>query len=190
MTTSLPCLDLSALLHALDAERLARGMTWAAIAGAVHVSVATLRAMPARGNVEADAAVLILQWLGRRCAEFTVHPPRATQGRTRRVREVPVPPLFARFDTIALHAALDRVRGERGLAWDQVAAELGVSASVIARFRKGGRTNANLMVAAADWAGEPVEALLQPSRPVLGHARMDAPARAGPQRQVRGPSRP
>ena len=182
MTTQLPCLDRHALLLAVDAERVARGMTWAALAAAVHVSVGTLRAMPARGNVEADAVVLILQWLGRRCAEFTVHPPRATQGRTRRVRKVPVPPLFARFDTIALLESLDRERGKRGLAWDQVAAELGVSTGVIARFRKGGRTHANLMVAAADWAGEPVEALLQPSRPVLGHARMDAPARAGLQR--------
>ncbi len=182
MTTQLPRLDLHALLHALDAERVARGMTWAALAAAVHVSVATLRSMPARGNVEADATVLGLQWLGRRCAEFTVHPPRTATGRTRRVREVPVPPLYARFDTIALHEALDRVRGERGLAWDQVAADLGVSTGVIARFRKGGRTNGNLMVAAADWAGEPVEALLQPSRPVLGYARMDAPARAGRQR--------
>jgi hypothetical protein len=30
------------------------------------------------------------------------------------------------------------------------------------------------MVVAAEWAGEPVEALLQPSQPFLGPARMDA----------------
>jgi hypothetical protein len=172
-----PYLDVDALHRALDAERLARGTTWAALAREAHYSVASLQGMTERGRIEADAVVLLLQWLGRRCADFVVLPNGREARRTTGKPLPPVPPLFARFDTIALHTALDRVRTERRLSWDEVASELGVSAGVIARFKKGGRTNANLMVAAADWAGEPVEALLQPSQPVLAPARMDARAR-------------
>lgn len=172
-------LDVGALQRALDVERIARGMTWVALAREVHYSVASLRGMTERAHIEADAVVLILQWLRRRCDDFVVRPDGAARPRPGRESMPPVPPLFARFDTIALHAALDRARQERSLTWDEVANELGVSREVISRFTKGGRTNANLMVAAADWAGEPVEALLQPSRPFLGPARMDARARAG-----------
>ena len=49
MTTPLPHLNLQALLQAVDAERSARGRTWAALAKAVHDSVPTLRAMPRHG---------------------------------------------------------------------------------------------------------------------------------------------
>ena len=173
-----PYLDVCALQRALDTERIARGMTWAAVAREVHYSAPSIRTMTRRATIEADAVVLILQWLRRLCDEFVVSPTTGAARRRRRVAGPPVPPLFARFDTIALYAALDRVRKKRGLAWDAVANELGVSAGVIARFTLGGRTNANLMVAAADWAGEAVEALLQQSRPVLGRARMDAKARS------------
>ncbi len=172
-----PYLDTSALLEAVDAERIARGMTWLAVAREVHVSVPTMRTMPQRATIEADGVVLILQWLQRHCDEFVIRPRTGAARRSKGVAGPPVPPLYARFDTIALYAALDRVRKKRGLEWAAVAGELGVSPGVIARFTLGGRTNANLMVAAADWAGETVEALLQPSQPVLGHARMDAKAR-------------
>lgn len=176
MSLALPHLNIPSLQQAMDAERTKQGMTWAALALKVHVSVPTMRSMNERGNIEADAVVLILQWLRRRCDDFVIRPSRH-KARQNTGKAVPMPPLYARFDTIKLHAALDRARQTRRLSWDDVANELGVSTGVIARFTKGGRTNANLMIAAADWAGEPVEALLQPSRPTLGYARMDAKAR-------------
>lgn len=179
-TTNRPYLDTAALQRALDTERVARGMTWAALAREAHVSVASMRTMTRGAAIEADAVVLMLQWLQRRCDEFVVRPRNGAARRSKRVAGPPVPPLYARFDTIALHTALDRARKKRRLEWDAVADELGVSRGVIARFTLGGRTHVNLMIAAADWAGETVEALLQPSRPVLGHARMDAKARSRP----------
>jgi DNA-binding XRE family transcriptional regulator len=182
MTTHHPYLDIGALQGALDAERIARGMTWAAVAAEVHVSVPSMRYMHTRAYIEADAAVLILQWLRRRCDDFVVWPVGKTVQRPRRSVMAPIPPLYARFDTIALHTALDQARQERGLTWAEVAAELGVSTGVVERFTKGGRTHASLMVAAASWAGKSVEELLQPSRPVLGPARMDAKAREDPKR--------
>lgn len=177
MTTHHPYLNIVALQGALDAERIERGMTWKAVAAEVHVSVPTIRNMHTRQYIEADAAVLILQWLQRRCDDFVVWPIGRTAQRSKRSVKVPVPPLYARFDTIALHTALNEARQERGLTWADVAAELGVSAGVVERFTKGGRTHASLMIAAAAWAGRSVEELLQPSRPVLGPARMDAKAK-------------
>jgi hypothetical protein len=179
VSTGRPYLDVAALQQALDAERSGRGMTWAALAREVRISVPSLRQMTERGQIEADAVVLILQWLQRRCGDFVVRPGGGPVRWAGRSSLPPVPSLYARFDTIALHSALDRKRDARGLTWNEVADELGVSPGVIARFTKGGRTNANLMVAAAEWAGEPVEALLQPSRPFLGPARMDTLARRG-----------
>ncbi len=179
VSTGRPYLDIGALQRALDSERIARGMTWAALAREIHISVPSLRQMTGRGQIEADAVVLILQWLKRRCDEFVVRPDGDEAPWADRAKLPEPPHLFARFDTIALYGALDRVRSERGVTWGVVAGELGTTPGVIARFTKGGRTNANLMVAAAEWAGEPVESLLQPSRPVLGPARMDARARRG-----------
>lgn len=176
MDTQRPCLDVPALQQALNAERIARGSTWAALAREVHVSVPTMQHMHRRGTIEADAVVLLLQWLRRPCEDFVIRPAGSIAPRPAPA----VPPLYGRFDTIALHKALDLERIARQLSWAEVGAELGVSAAVISRLTKGGRTHANLMIIAADWAGEPVEALLQPSSPVLQAARMDARARTRP----------
>ncbi|MGE0599623.1 MAG: hypothetical protein AB7J35_05720 [Dehalococcoidia bacterium] len=167
-----PHLDIAALGKALDAERTRRRLTWVEVGK--QLGIPTVRAMVTGSHIQADGAVLVLQWLGKRCDEFVVRPGGNPAPWADRAELQGPPPLFARFDTIKLHAALDRARRERGLTWGVVAAELGTMPGVIARFTKGGRTNAQLMVAAAEWAGEPVEALLQPSQPFLGPARMDA----------------
>jgi len=62
-----------------------------------------------------------------------------------------------RFDAIALHAALDRQRVARALAWAQVARETGVSAATISRLRAGGRLEVDGMLALVAWLGRPVE---------------------------------
>lgn len=170
-----PYLDFAALRQALDAERNARGLNWDAVGKQLRIP--TIRTMGGSGHIQADAVVLVLQWLGRRCDEFVVRPGGGLAPWAERETPGP-PPLFARFDTILLHAALDRARTARGRTWGEVAVELGTTPGVIARFTRGGRTNAQLMVAAAEWAGEPVESMLQPSHPFLGPARMDARARA------------
>lgn len=171
-TYAAPYLDLRALRQALEDERAARSLTWAEVGRQLRIP--TIHDMGKGSHMQADAVVLALQWLRRRCDDFVVRPNgRAAPWAGREPLPDP-PPLFARFDTIALHAALDRRRTERGLTWPQVASMLGTTPAVLARFTKGGRTSGQLMVAAAEWAGEPVEALLQPSSPILGPARMDA----------------
>ena len=62
-----------------------------------------------------------------------------------------------RFDTRALHAALDRERVARGLTWSDVARQTGVSSSTLARMREGGRLEVDGMLAMVGWLGRTVE---------------------------------
>ena len=62
-----------------------------------------------------------------------------------------------RFDSEALHAALDRQRASRGISWAQAAKEIGVSAATIARLPDGGRLEVDGMLAMVGWLGVPVE---------------------------------
>lgn len=62
-----------------------------------------------------------------------------------------------RFDSTALFAALDRERIARGLTWDRVGEEIGVSGATITRTRLGGRMEVDGMLAMVGWLGIPVE---------------------------------
>ena len=62
-----------------------------------------------------------------------------------------------RFDTVALYTALDAERHARGLSWQQLSAEIGVSASTMTRMKDGGRLEADGMLAMVQWLGRSVE---------------------------------
>ena len=66
-----------------------------------------------------------------------------------------------RFDTKALHAALDAQRVARGLSWAQLAADIGVSATTLTRMRAGGRMEVDGMLARVAWLGVPVETFVR-----------------------------
>ncbi len=66
-----------------------------------------------------------------------------------------------RFDAKALYAALDRQRLARGLSWQQVGAETGVSPATITRTRTGGRLEVDGMLAMVGWLGVPVETFVR-----------------------------
>ena len=62
-----------------------------------------------------------------------------------------------RFDSQALYAALDRQRQERGITWQELSREIGVSACTIAHTRVGSRLEVDGMPAMVGWLGRPVE---------------------------------
>jgi transcriptional regulator with XRE-family HTH domain len=62
-----------------------------------------------------------------------------------------------RFDAQALYAALDAQRQARNLTWQQLAGEIGVSASTMTHTRKGGRMEVDGMLAMVRWLGRTVE---------------------------------
>jgi transcriptional regulator with XRE-family HTH domain len=68
-----------------------------------------------------------------------------------------------RFDARALHAALDEQRRARGMSWEQVAREIGVSASTMTRMKQGGRLEVDGMLAMVGWLGRTVESFTRPT---------------------------
>ena len=62
-----------------------------------------------------------------------------------------------RFDSQALHQALDEQRRKRGMTWADVSKEIGVSTSTITGTRGGGRMEVDGMLAMVSWLGVPVE---------------------------------
>jgi len=62
-----------------------------------------------------------------------------------------------RFDTQALHRALDAKRTELRLTWQAVAEATGVSSATLKRTREGGRLEVDGMLAMVGWLGVPVE---------------------------------
>ena len=68
-----------------------------------------------------------------------------------------------RFDSSALFAAIDAQRIDKGLTWDQLAREIGVSAATIRRTQHGGRLEVDGMLAMVTWLGVPVETFVSDS---------------------------
>jgi len=70
---------------------------------------------------------------------------------------------MVRFDAKAMYEVLNERRSERGLTWQQVAAEIGVSAATLTRTRSGGRMEVDGMLAMVRWLGVPVETFVRES---------------------------
>ena len=62
-----------------------------------------------------------------------------------------------RFNAAALYAALDKQRCARSMTWQQVAKEVGVSASTLTRTKGGGRMEVDGMLAMVRWLDQKVE---------------------------------
>jgi hypothetical protein len=62
-----------------------------------------------------------------------------------------------RFDPPALFKAMDAQREGRGLSWQDVAQEIGVSASTITRTREQGRFEVDGVLAMSQWLGRRIE---------------------------------
>ena len=66
-----------------------------------------------------------------------------------------------RFDSKALHEAIDKQRKVRDMTWTDVSREIGVGTSTITGTRKGGRMEVDGMLAMVDWLGVPVETFVR-----------------------------
>lgn len=62
--------DPKALHHALDEQRRARGLTWAAVAQDIGVSPGTLTRTARGGRMESDGMLAMCRWLGRPAESF------------------------------------------------------------------------------------------------------------------------
>ena len=184
MSASTPHFDTAGLHAALDSRRRALRLTWAQLASETHVATSTLARAAHGGDMEVDGAMWLLQWLGASYEAFLRTPGTmaAPALRNPEPRDDALPPgaprwtAYRRFDTTALHAALDAERAKRGLTWRQVAGEIRsplVTTGTLTGFAKGGRTGLSRLVPVLSWLGKPAEAFLTLPATARGRAGGD-----------------
>ena len=139
--------DVQALFVAVDIRRRHEELSWAGAAAEMWrlssdlnarlqdhpISPSTLSGMACRGDTTCHDALIMLRWLGRTPEEFIATPHPDTTG-------VAMPAADTahrlRWDLVALHAALDDLRGERGATWQQAAHRLHCSPSQLTGLSK------------------------------------------------------
>jgi hypothetical protein len=154
--------DMRAFHGALDAARRARGLTWTELAAetnrpladttSIPIHPATLRDMLAKRSVTSAVVLQTLAWLGRTPESFLAGPPALS--------ETPLPESgpgrVLRFDTRALHAALNAQRLARGLTWAQVASELpGFTTSMLTNLATGPLIGSPRVMLLTQWLERP-----------------------------------
>ena len=154
--------DMHALHAALDLARQAKGLSWAELATqtnrpfegttSIPIHPATLRDMLAKRSVTSAVVLQALAWLGRTPESFLNGPAP--------FREAPLPESgpghVLRFDTLALHTALNAQRQARGLSWAQVAAQLpGFTPSMLTNLASGPLIGFPRVMSLTQWLGRP-----------------------------------
>jgi hypothetical protein len=154
--------SLTALYEALDAQRETRGLSWVAVTREINlqsertaqnpIATSTVMGIRTRDVAEADGVLQMLLWLDRTPESFV--PGHRGSEIAARLPKVPRQQLL-RFDTRALHAALEAQRTSRNMTWEQVAAELGLGATTLTRLELGGRTTFPHVMRMVGWLGKP-----------------------------------
>ena len=62
--------DAKVLYDALDAERLARNLTWQELSRQIGVSASTMQRLSQGGRLEVDGMLAMVKWLGRTVESF------------------------------------------------------------------------------------------------------------------------
>lgn len=157
--------DMRALQATLDDERRARKLTWDQLAAEINapfkhspsipISVGTLRTMTAKRSVTSAVVLQALRWLRRSPESFLAG--RGDQAHApREALPEAGPAQILRFDTAAMHAALDAKRREREMTWREVAGELpGFSPSMLTNLASGPLIGFPRVMALTQWLGRP-----------------------------------
>jgi hypothetical protein len=156
--------DMRALQEAVDGERLGRKLTWDQLAAEINepfkhtpsipISVGTIRTMTTKRSVTSAVVLQVLRWLRRTPESFLAGRDQApTPGEA--LPEAG-PAQILRFDTAAIHAALDAKRREQGMTWSEVAGELpGFTPSMLTNLAKGPLIGFPRVMALVQWLGRP-----------------------------------
>jgi hypothetical protein len=164
MSHTLRRFDIDGLQAALDAERLARGLNWSALTDEINapfrdlpsrpISVTTIKTLQEKRSVTSAVVLQVLRWLGRTPESFLkgrVEPPSDDEA-------LPAAGLaqVLRFDTKAMHAALDEERIRRELSWRATAAALpGFSEGMLRNLARGPLIGFPRVMMIPQWLGRP-----------------------------------
>lgn len=162
--------DMGALQAALDAERQARNLSWTELTEEINVpfrgtpsipiSVSTLRSMHAKRSVTSGVVLQVLRWLGRTPESF-LNGGESADG----AADLFSPGMrvgILRFDTRALHAALNAERVKRGMSWKQVAGELpGFTENMLTNLASGPLIGFPRVMTLTQWLDRPAAAFVR-----------------------------
>jgi hypothetical protein len=154
--------SLTALYAALDEQRSERNMSWREVASEVNrhrtflrpIAVSTITALQHKPVGEGDGILQMLLWLDRSPESFLPNVSDADDSRFR------LPRLtrghILRWDTKALHAALDAERKARGMTWAAIAFEIrGFTPSMLTNLAKGPRIGFPRVMRLVRWLDKP-----------------------------------
>jgi len=170
MATPLRKFDMQGLYAALDAARRAQGLSWVALVAEINkpfdgtpsipISLSTVRGIEKKSSVTSAVVLQILRWLGRSPESFL-----AGSGAVSQASESlpdPGPTRILRFDTRAMHAALDAERLKRGMKWKQVASELpGFTESMLTNLAEGPLIGFPRVMMIPQWLGRPAASFVR-----------------------------
>jgi hypothetical protein len=153
---------LRALYEALDERRQSRGLTWAALTAEVNrhrtqlrpIALSTITSLKDKRDAEGDAVLQMLLWLERTPESFMpdmvdrdawrFQLPRLKTGQ------------ILRWNTAALHAALDAARREQRMTWTEVAeAVSGFTPAMLTNLASGPRIGFPRVMRLVRWLGQP-----------------------------------
>ena len=138
--------DADALYAALDARRLAEGLSWTGVANQLWqlsaelndvrrdhpIAPSTLTNVPKRHDTTCQHALFMLRWLGAAPEDFIASPHPATVG-------VPLSEVDSahrlRWSLVRLYTVLDTSRTRRGATWELAAGRLSCSANQLTGLR-------------------------------------------------------
>jgi hypothetical protein len=170
MRTLLRKFDMHELHLALDAARRARGLSWVALVAEINrpfegtpsipITISTVRGIENKSSVTSAVVLQILRWLGPTPESFL-----SGNGDAPKADETlpePGPARILRFDTRAMHAALDAQRLKRGMKWKQVAGELpGFTETMLTNLANGPLIGFPRVMMITQWLGRPAASFVR-----------------------------
>ena len=156
--------DVDMLFDALDAQRARRGLSWSGVAREIEehyarVSVATIKGIRGKANVEGDGCLQMMLWLGQAPESFV--PGLADE---HRFVLKPASNGVLRFDVQKVFRLLESKRESEGITWNEMAAQIGgFTVQMLKRFEKGGRTSFPGIMRVARWLDVPIAELTRES---------------------------
>ena len=154
--------ELKALYGALDQQRRARGLSWAAVTREINrfktgghpIATSTITGLNSKTVAEGDGILQMLLWL-RRTPESFVPGVKEADSEHFRLR-APGNGRILRWDTRALHSALNAGRQARGMTWREVASQIGgFTPAMLSNLAKGGRIGFPGVMRIVGWLDQP-----------------------------------
>jgi len=164
--------DLQALYAAMDERRRSRNMTWSEVTAEVNAQFGDVPGLKpiakstitrlATEKTSGAGPLQMMQWLDRTPESF-VPGSRSSDAVRFKLPRCGTHEIL-RFNTKALHAALNARRRERELTWNDVAREMGIgSSNPLTSLAKGGLTGFPIVMRMVGWLGVPAATFVHAS---------------------------